>query len=353
MKNGYAGRLTWIVFLGLFFLLAGGCGYKNNPVPPQSVVPEPISDLLYKTDEKGVQLSWSYPVKTIRGSVLDDISAFDLYLAEIPLEDYCSTCPIPFGAPLAIAGGPPYDGEVRRKAGYETSLLRPGYKYFFKVRSRTSWWADSADSNIVTFVWFQPAAAPEGVMATPGDSLVSLKWQPVTLFKDGSAIDMAMKYQVLRSVDGKTFEKLGEPVAATEYVDRQVSNGLKYFYTIQSMMVLKDELVSGGVSKQVTAIPIDLTPPVAPTGVTVVRTGVGTKVFWEKSDATDIGGYRIYRRAMDRDSFELLGKVEPEYTLFVDSKAEENVRYYYAVTAIDRAIPPNESKKSREATTRY
>jgi fibronectin type 3 domain-containing protein len=191
------------------------------------------------------------------------------------------------------------------------------------------------------------------VTATPGDSVVSLKWQPVTSFKDGSAIDMAMKYQVLRSVDGNAFEKLGEPVAATEYVDRQVSNGLKYFYTIQSMMVLKDDLVSGGASKQVTAIPVDLTPPAAPAGVTVVRTGVGTKIFWEKSDATDIGGYRIYRRAMDRDSFELLGKVEPEYTIFVDSKAEDSVRYFYVVTAIDRAIPPNESKKSREATTRY
>lgn len=85
----------------------------------------------------------------------------------------------------------------------------------------------------------------------------------------------------------------------------------------------------------------------------MVQTGVGTKVFWDKSDATDIGGYKIYRRAMDRDSFELLGKVAPEYTLFVDSKAEENVRFYYVVTAIDLAIPPNESKKSREATTRY
>jgi fibronectin type 3 domain-containing protein len=292
-------------------------------------------------------------VKTIRGSVLDNISSFELYRAEIPIEDFCGTCPIPFGEPMELAGGSPFDGKMRRKASYASSLLRAGYKYFFKVRSRTSWWADSADSNIITFVWFQPTAAPEGVTVTPGDRQVTLKWQPVTSFTDGSAVEMAMQYQVLRSLDGNNFERLGEPVATTDYVDRQVINGQKYFYTIQSMMVLKDDLVSGGISKDVGVTPLDLTPPLAPAGVTVVRTGVGIKIFWDKSAAADIGGYRVYRRAAAKDSYELLGEVASEYTLFVDSKADDSVRYYYAITAFDQATPPNESNKSKEGTVRY
>jgi hypothetical protein len=342
-----------VFFLAATLVLVSGCGYKNAPIPPESVVPVTIGDLRYQPTDKGVQLSWSYPVETIRGSALDDISSFELYLAEIPLEDYCSTCPVPFGEPLEIAGGPPYDGEVRRTAGYRFSLLQPGYKYFFKVRSRTSWWADSDDSNIVTFVWFQPAAPPEGVAATPGDGQVTVTWRPVTTLDDGSVVEMAMKYQVLRSMDGKDFQPLGEPVPVTEYVDRQVSNGLQYFYAIRSMMVLGDELVSGGTSGEVTATPVDLSPPPAPTGVTVVGTAVGTKIFWDKSEAADIGGYRIYRRAIDSARFEPVGETGPEYTLFVDSEADDSVRYYYAVTAVDRATPPNESRKSREATTRY
>ncbi len=353
MKMGSAARITKTLLFGLSLFLLGGCGYKNAPVPPETVVPQPINDLLYKTDDTSVQLSWSYPVKTIRGAALDDISAFELYRAEIPLEEYCSTCPIPFNTAIELNGGPTYDGKERRKAHYQSSQLQPGYKYFFKVRSRTSWWASSADSNTVTFVWFPPAAAPQGVIATPGDSQVILKWQPVMTLKDGSPIKTSVKYQVLRSLDGNVFGPVGEPVAATEYVDHQVNNGTKYFYTIQSKMVLENELVSGATSKQVTVVPVDLTPPAAPTGVTVVRTDVGTKIFWDKNPASDIGGYKVYRRPAGRNSFKLLGQVEPVYTLFVDKKAEGSVLYYYAVTAIDQANPPNESKKSKEVTAKY
>ena len=353
MKNRSLGRVAGLAVLGIFLLLSSSCGFKNAPIPPQSVVPTAISDLLYQTNDTGVRLSWSYPVKTINGSPLDNIASFALYQAEVPLEDYCGTCPVPFGEPLQIDGGSPIDGKIRKKADYELSLLRPGYKYFVKVRSRTSWWADSADSNIVSFVWYQPAAAPQGVTATPGDGQISLSWQPVTVLTDGSPVTTAMQYRVLRSTSEKDFEPLGKPVATTEYVDRRVQNGLRYFYTIQSMMVFKDALINGGISEDVSATPIDLVPPTSPLGVTVVRTGTGTKVFWERSDAADIGGYRVYRRAADRDNYELLAEVDKDSTLYVDTEAKEDVRYYYAITAIDRATPPNESNKSKEATLRH
>jgi hypothetical protein len=353
MKSGCAVRLTGLFLLGFSLLLSSGCGYKNAPIPPQSVVPVAISDLRSTTDEEGVQLTWSYPVKTIQGALLDDISAFELYWAEIPLEDYCRSCPVPFGEPIELAGGATYDGTMRRKGVYGSSLLRSGHKYFYKVRSRTSWWADSADSNIVTFVWFPPTAAPAGLTATPGDRQVSLRWQPVSTFKDGSQVNRAMKYQLQRKVEGQSFRELGEPIAATEYVDHDVQNGLKYFYTIKSMMVLQDELVSGGITEEIAAMPLDLTPPAVPTGVTVVWSGVGMKIYWDQNDAADIGGYRVYRRATDSGIFVQVGQVAPEYALFTDAGADENVRYYYAVTAIDQATPPNESRKSKEATSRY
>lgn len=339
--------------LGICLFLFSGCGYKSSPIPPQSVVPTPINDLLYQTNENGVQLSWSYPVKTISGTVLEDITSFELYQAEVALEDYCATCPIPFGEPIKIDGGSPIDGKVRKKASFELSLLRPGYKYFVMVRSRVSWWADSGDSNIVSFVWYQPAAAPQGLTVTPGDGELTLTWQPVTLLTDGSPVTMPMKYQVLRSADGKSYQALGEPVATAEFVDRRVSNGSRYFYTVQSLMVFKGELINGGISRDASAIPVDLVAPASPVGVTVVQTDVGTKVFWDKSDAGDIGGFRIYRRAADKDKYELVGQVGADYTLFVDTTAKQDVRYYYAITAIDMATPPNESNKSKEATLRH
>ncbi len=353
MKKNYVVRVTTTILVTLSLLLSAGCGYKNSPVPPEAVVPQSIGDLTHSVDEKGVKLTWSYPMETIKGELIDDISSFELYRAEIPLEDYCGGCPIPFGEAQELSGGVVYDGKLRRKASYESSLLRSGHKYFFKVRSRTGWLASSADSNIITFVWFKPVAAPEGLTAIVGDRQVTLKWQPATKLLDGSPLDKDVKYQVFRSVGGKEFEKMGELQAGTEYVDKQVRNGQKYFYTVQSMMMYLEELVNGAVSKDVAAMPVDLTPPLPPAGVTAVRANSGIKVFWDNSGEADIGGYHIYRRAADKDEYTLLGKVEPEYTLFVDANAGEDVRYYYAITAIDQSTPPNESDKSREATVRY
>lgn len=349
--RGFA-KIAGMILLGVSLLSTGGCGYKNAPVPPASVVPQPIDDLRYSITDQGAQLSWSFPVKTIRGSQLEEVSSFELYRAEVPLEEYCGTCPIPFTEPIEIDGGESYDGEARRKATYDTSLLKAGHKYFFKVRSRTSWWADSDDSNIVTFVWFEPADAPADLAATPADGQVTLSWQPASL-EPGSDPAMGLSYQVLRSVNGKDYIKVGEPQKDTRYVDRQVTNGQKYFYAIQTMTTFKGALAEGGVSKEVTVTPVDLTPPPAPTGVTAVKTDEGVKIFWDKSESGDIGEYRVYRRAADKESYELLGKVEPQYTLFLDSKAAaDGVRYYYSVTAVDQAASSNESRKSKEATVR-
>jgi hypothetical protein len=353
MKKNCGVRMVGVFLLGASLLLVTGCGYKNKPVPPENVVPLPIADLRYTVDEKGVQLNWSYPVATVQGNDIENIATFDLYRAVVPVEDYCGGCPIPFTEPTQIDGGSPIDGKIRRKATYSTSLLRSGNKYFFKVRSRTSWWADSGDSNIISFLWFQPAAASQGLSTVAGDQQISLNWQPVTTHLDGSALDLPVKYQIFRSIGGKDYVEVGEPVQATAFVDKQVRNGQKYFYTVKTMMVYKDELVSGGISTEVASVPVDLTPPLPPAGLTAVQTGAGVKIFWDRNDAADFGGYRVYRRAANQDKYELLGKVEPEYTLFVDSTMGDDVRYYYAVSAIDQSTPPNESEKSREATIRH
>lgn len=346
-------RAAGVLLLGASFLFTGGCGYKDLPVAPGSVVPEPISDLLYNVSDQGLELTWSYPVKTIQGSPVSDISSFDLYRAAVPLADFCAGCPIPFGKAIEVDGGAVFDGELRRKVSYKTSNLQSGYKYFYKVTSRTSWLAASADSNIITFVWSQPAKAPTALVATPGDMQVTLKWNAVTELSDGSVLDNPLKYQVNRSAGGKDFVKVGEPVSSLVFKDDQVRNGQKYFYTVQSLMVLEDELVEGAVTKAIAVSPRDMTPPVAPTGVTAVGTAVGTKIFWDKSDESDVTGYNVYRRAANKDVYELLGKVAPEYMLYLDKNVTGDVRYYYAVTALDGSTPPNESRKSREATVRY
>ncbi len=342
-----------------FILLAGcltlnGCGYKNRPVPPDTVVPEPVNDLRYSIDETGITLTWSFPVKSIAGGDVEVIDSFDLYRAVVPLEEYCPSCPIPFGEPIEISGGTTStDSGSVKQATYKSTLLRSGNRYFFKVRSSRSWWAESSDSNIVSFVWHVPAKAPAELLTEAKDNLVSLTWQPVsTLVNDEKITGMDIKYQVMRSDSGQQFINVGQPVAATSFTDRQVINGKKYFYKVQSIMYIDGNEVKGGVSSAAAARPVDMTPPQVVSGVKAIRSGRDIKIIWNASDKKDVKGYRVYRRLANQDTPVKIGEMKSIYTIFVDKNAPKNIRVYYSVTAIDDAEKPNESVFSREATLR-
>jgi fibronectin type 3 domain-containing protein len=339
-----------LLLVGALFF--GGCGYKTLPVPPESIVPKAIEDLRYSVDEKGITLTWSYPAQTIKGTDLTDIASFELYRAVVSLDSYCPTCPIPFGEPIVVPGGM-MGKDGRRKGSYESALLRSGEKYFFKVRSRTSWWAASADSNIVTFVWHMPAKGPEGLKAEGGERSVRLQWQAATHLLDGQKLDMPVHYQVLRSLDGKLFEELAMVGTEISYMDAPLKNGRNYYYKIQSILQVNGNAVGGGMSEVAMAVPVDLTAPEVPTGVTVVGVGNGFKVFWDKVSASDLQGYHVYRRAGGQKEKERIGDVEAVYTIFEDKNLPAAGQFYYSVSAYDRAEPANESSPSVEATVRH
>lgn len=345
-------HLVGALFLGVTLFL-GGCGYKNQPVPPQTVVPEAIRDFRYAVDERGVVLDWSYPVSTVKGGQIDSIESFELFRAEVLLKEVCGNCPIPFSAPIEIEGGAVFDGVQRRSGQYASSLLKSGYKYFFKIRSRVSWWASSDDSNVVSFVWFTPAAAPVGLTARPGDETIRVDWQPVDTLIDGSLPALPVLYQLQRSIAGKPFENIGTPTPKTEYLDSQVTLGQTYFYRVQSVLGYEEQFAGGGVSASITAVSADLTPPSVPQNLTVVQVESGVKLFWEQVTSADLKGYRVYRRSANSTEFNLLAEVGTSSVSYLDKDALPGVRYFYVVTSIDMTEPVNESPRSRETTQRY
>ncbi len=325
----------------------GGCGFKTLPVAPQAVVPRPITDLRYELSEKGVTLFWTYPAETLSGEDISSIDEFILYRAVVPADSYCETCPIPFGKPIVLPGGA-LPGEGRKIGTYEATLLRPGSMYFFKIRSKTGWLAESADSNLVSFIWQIPTAAPTGVeAATQGNGIV-LSWQPVTTHIDGTPVTEPVRYQVSRSQGGAPFANLGEPVDSTTFTDTTIQSGRRYSYRVQAMGVYDQGLVGGGVSEPVTATPQDRTPPAPPTGVNAIRTGAGVKVYWQPVREDDLKGYRVYRRVSGEGPV-LLGEVDTEFTTFDDNKVPGGAeRMFYSVSSFDRSKPANESARSPE-----
>ena len=351
MRTSTTCSTFFVSLLGATVLLFGlsGCGYKNKPIPPQQVVPRAITDLRYQLNDKGVTLSWSYPIETVTGRDVTEISSFKVYRAVVPADKYCPSCPVPWGRPVDIAGGAVPD-EGKKTATYESSLLRPGNMYFFKVRSTAGWWAESADSNIVSFLWNIPARAPENLRARVADRAITLSWQPVTMHRDGSPVREKVEYQVLRSDGGGAFTPVGKPVSGTTFTDTTTKNGRTYLYKVQSLSIYEQAAVGGGESKVISAASVDRTPPARPEGVHVVRTAGGIKIFWEPVSTKDLKGYRIYRRTAGQKKPVRIGTVNAPYVMFTDTRPPQDAeRIYYSVSSFDNHKPANESARSQEA----
>jgi fibronectin type 3 domain-containing protein len=99
-------------------------------------------------------------------------------------------------------------------------------------------------------------------------------------------------------------------------------------------------------SPEASAMPRDLTPPHAPTGLTVVP-GVG-RIFltWNENIERDLEGYYVYRSRKSTREYQRLTEKPINRTTFSDESMTPGVTYYYAVTAVDKS--GNESPLSKE-----
>lgn len=327
-------------------LSVSGCGYKDDPVPPQYVLPQAVNDLSVELDDQGATLSWTYPRKTVTGGDIEEIDGFQLYRAEIPVASYCPTCPVPFDSMIEVPGGMVVPGSGKT-AVYELRDLRPGNLYIFKVRSQSGWWQHSQDSNEISFLWQTPPKTPADLRCQSGDGRNILQWQAVSELKDGSKSAVPIRYQIYRSVDGGAMEKLGEPLAATTHIDTKVENGRSYAYQVRALSSYAQGVVQSGLSETVQATPTDKTPPPVPTGLAALRTEIGVKVYWDTVQAEDLAGYRVYRRQPGQSAPMLVGEVNLPQSLLIDTTAP-NGALMYSVSSIDTRSPANESVRSAE-----
>ena len=340
------GKMAAVTCGLLVAIVLSACGYKNLPVPPEQVVPKAVTDLRFVSEGKEGRLEWTYPVASVTGEGLAGIDSFELFQASVAVKDYCPTCPIPFGQPQTLPAGETTIQGKKRIATAQTPRLISGYKYFFKVRSRTSWWVSSDDSNVVAFAWNVVANAPQGLSARAGSKNAALTWQPVTAMTDGSPLTAPARYQVQRSDDGKPFITIAI-VAGPLYVDNGVSLGHNYSYRVLALTLTDGAETAGDASDTVAAALIN--PPLPPSGVGVAVTSSGPRVYWD--GAENAAGYRVYRRAADERSYQRLGDTSAVVNIFIDKSAREGVIYYYVITTLNAL--GEESVQSRPAASHW
>jgi hypothetical protein len=354
----------------LTFLFAAGCGAPGEPIPPSPPVPLTVTDLLARQAGDGVQLIFTLPAKTITGDRLSTPPAIEIVRGTARPEGSpdAKSFRIDYTIPGSLVDNYVSEGHVKFIDPISPAETRahPGSSLFYVVRTRASKKRASADSNVVSVRMFpvpEPIAHLEALVT---ESAVALSWTAPTRTSGGDPLSGFSGYRIYRGeLDPASAEaastdlskaKWKSPLALLApsdenfYRDTLFDFGKTYLYIIRSVVLVEGNALESGDSVPAIVTPRDIFPPAAPQNlVAAVLPGTApgsvlVDLSWSINLETDLAGYRVYR-SEQQDTRGVL--ITPDLLLapaYRDTSVEPGHRYWYSVTAVDRA--GNESDPS-------
>jgi hypothetical protein len=355
---------------GLAFLFAAGCGAPGAPTPPTPPVPVAVTDLAARQAGDGVLLIFTLPTKTITGD----------RLASPPAVEIVRGTPKPDGSPDAESWRVVYtvpgslvenfvaEGHVKFIDPIAPAETRahPGGTLVYIIRTQASKKRASGDSNAVSVRVYpvpEPIAKLEARVTEPA---IELSWTVPTRTSGGDPLTAFSGYRIYRGeLDAASAEAaaadfskakwkspltLLAPSDETAYRDTLFDFGKTYVYIVRSVVLVDGNALESSDSVPAIVSPRDTFPPAAPQNlVAVVLPGATTgsvlvDLSWSINLETDLAGYRVYRSEQQNTHGVL---ITPELLLapaYRDTSVEPGLRYWYSVTAVDRA--GNESEAS-------
>jgi hypothetical protein len=345
--------VRWSVSAASLLILVAilSCGRKTDPLTPASPRPEAVKDIRIAVRDRIAYLSWPIPDKNVEGKPMGpaDIAAFRIDRADLERDGKRPR----FRELAEIDMADPASAVVRDgMISWSDPTLQYNRVYGYRIRAYGIRGGASPYSEMVRAVPLLSVATPNGLVAKAGDGVITLSWSPVRFRTDGSVHGGFVGYNIYRGAERGKHDDAPlnkEPVRTNTYVDRTVENGKAYYYHIRSV---DSPLPSGKESldsEEVSAVPMDMTPPEMPSGLTVVP-GVG-RVFltWNENKEGDLAGYQVYRSTKSGGDAQRLTVSVIKRTTFSDTSVQQGMTYYYSITAVDKS--GNESARSGERKT--
>jgi hypothetical protein len=192
------------------------------------------------------------------------------------------------------------------------------------------------------------AIAPGTAPPPPGSLTVTATASGVELAWTAGA-GAAAGFDVLRRVEGES--SFGDAIAQVPgdrltHTDASAAFGTRYEYTVRSVAA-RDPLVES-IDGPVRAIEyVDTFAPPVPTNVVALAEEGRIRLLWDRVEAPDLAGYRVYRQEDGGAPVEL-PREEGAGADHVDGEVRSGATYVYRVTAID--LEDNQSEPSEPAT---
>ncbi len=371
-SKALARRQAFSIFYFLFsiFSFSLGCGAPGDPVPPSPLVPIAVSDLAARQAGDGVELVFSLPPKTVSGVKLTAPPAVEIVRGSLKPNGAPDpkSFRVVYTIPGALVTNYVATGRVRftDPISPQETKAHPGAAYAYLIRTRLSKKRASADSNIVAARLFPVPQSISSVQFQLTETAVNLTWSAPSQTSAGDPLPAIAGYRVYRGeIDPHSPAPAGKelstvqwisPLAllgsstANSYSDTQFEFGKTYFYVIRNAISAEGNEIESDNSEPVTVTPLDTFPPAAPQEVVAaVLPGATPSNFvvdlsWSINLETDFAGYRVYRSEQEGARGQLITPDLLPTPEFRDSSVVPGRRYWYTVTALDRA--GNESAPS-------
>jgi fibronectin type 3 domain-containing protein len=305
-------------------LLCTGCGYIGEPLPPALQIPQRVGDLSAMERGGEITMKFTLPAQTTEGLAIRKAVAIELRVG---------AAQIPFQEQTWAAAAKVFNLDSTDQRNVEFSVpatewigkdVRMGVRVF-GANGRTAGW-----SNFFVLSVVPPLEPPGRPAASAVPDGVRISWP-------GSA----PQYRIYRRVGNEPAVAIGESDHA-EYLDTNTAYGTIYRYWIESIRTGGDIHAVSQDSAEVSITPVDRFAPPVPSNLAAVASAGSIELLWDRSMASDLAGYRIFRAQGSGAPAKIAETREsPSYS---DHKVEAGKIYRYAVTAFDNA--GNESAMS-------
>jgi hypothetical protein len=302
----------------------------------------------------GVQLVFTLPSRATSGERLAERPAMEIFRGSLKANGSPDnkSFKLVYTIPGALADAHTAEEKIQFSDPLppEDLRARPGTKYAYRVRTRASRKKDSADSNTVVAKVYPVAERITSLNGAQNEGETLARYHVYRGELETTASNRAS--DDLSQAKWKSPPGLLSPVESNSYHDTLFDFGKTYAYQVRSVVIAEGNPVESDDSAPAIVTPRDTFPPAVPQNVVAAEIpgadGVRlVDLSWSINVENDFAGYRVYRSEKPDERgqpvpMELL--LSPSYR---DSAIQPGHRYWYVVTAVDRA--GNESAPSEPA----
>jgi hypothetical protein len=361
-----AARLSLVSCLLACVLAVVGCAAPGEPTTRHPVVPVAVSDLSARQFGSSFSLAFTLPTRSTNHEALAEHPGIEIYRADLPpggIPVKQTTWRLAYTIPSEQVD-PYLKGqrfEFRDPLTAEDFSRVAGSLVAYKVRTRAARARASADSNIIMARIYPAPGAPRDLHVEVTEPALIVHWTAGAPPSGASSLT----YRVYRGVaePGETNitqdvskSKLKSPLelqgssSETEFRDVHFEFGTPYVYTVRSVAPYGADSVESADSAPTFITPRDIFPPATPTGLEIAvlpasqQGPASVELSWAISAEQDLAGYFVYRSDREDTPGERINVEILPSPAFRDISVQPGKRYYYRVSALDRA--GNESPMS-------